>query len=262
MDPGFSQDALARYSRQVLLPQVGFEGQRKIMDASVLIVGIGGLGSISSLYLAAAGVGRIGLVDPDRVDISNLQRQVLYTSSMAGELKVEAAKKHLSDLNPHCQIDIYPTSFSVENAEAIAKGYDILVDGTDNLPTRYLINDLCVLTGRPFVFGAIEKFEGQMALFDPHSGPCYRCVFGDPPPPENMPNSGERGVFGVLPGLVGLLQAAETLKLILGLGETLAGKLVLVNSLYAGFEHIVVEKDRGCIVCGADPKIASLIEMP
>jgi sulfur-carrier protein adenylyltransferase/sulfurtransferase len=256
----FSQDALARYSRQVLLPQVGREGQRKIMDASVLVVGIGGLGSISSLYLAAAGVGRIGLVDPDDVDISNLQRQVLYSTSMAGELKTAAAKKRLSDLNPHCQIDLYPTAFSAENAETIADGYDIIVDGTDNLPARYLINDLCMLTGRPFVFGAIDRFEGQMALFDPRKGPCYRCVFGDPPQPENMPNSSERGVFGVLPGLVGLLQAAETLKLILDLGETLAGKLVLVNSLDAGIEHIVVEKDQDCIVCGTHPKIKTLTD--
>ncbi|MFW5713940.1 MAG: HesA/MoeB/ThiF family protein [Brevefilum sp.] len=260
MDPDFSQDELLRYSRQILLPQVGLEGQRKIKQASVLIIGMGGLGSASSLYLTAAGVGRIGLVDPDHVESSNLQRQILYSTNMVGELKTDAAQKRLSDQNPHCQIDVYPTLFTSENAEKIAKGYDILIDGTDNLPTRYLINDLCVLTSRPFVFGAIDRFEGQMALFNPPDGPCYRCVFGDPAPPENILISADTGVFGVLPGMVGLLQAAETLKFILDVEKTLAGKVVLVNSLDAGFEHVEVEKDKNCAVCGAEPKITSLTE--
>ena len=255
MDVDFS-----RYSRQILLPRVGVEGQRKINQASVLIIGAGGLGSPISLYLAAAGVGRIGLVDPDQVSVSNLQRQILYSSNMAGEKKVDVAKRRLTDLNSDCQVDIFETVFTADNAPDIAEGYDILVDGTDNLTTRYLINDLCVLTGRPYVFGAIQQFDGQVALFDSRIGPCYRCVFGDPPPSEHIPLPADSGIFGVLPGLVGLLQAAETLKIILGIGETLAGKLVLINSLTAGFEHIDVQKDPSCSVCGENPEIEALLD--
>lgn len=254
-----SQQELRRYSKQILLPQVGIEGQEKLARASVLIIGAGGLGSPISLYLAAAGVGRIGLVDPDQVSLSNLQRQILYSSGMTGEMKVEAAKQRLMDLNPDCQVDIFRVAFTAQNAQEIAEGFEILVDGTDNLTTRYLINDLCVLTSRPYVFGAIQQFDGQMALFDSRIGPCYRCVFGDPPPAEHIPLPADSGVLGVLPGLVGLLQAAETLKIILGIGETLAGKLVLINSLNAGFEHIEVQKDPSCRVCGEDPTIKALL---
>ncbi len=250
----------SRYSRQILLPRVGIEGQSKIRRASVLIIGAGGLGSPISLYLAAAGVGRMGIVDPDQVSVSNLQRQIMYSTSLAGEQKVEAAKQRLTDLNPDCQVDIFKTAFTAENAQEIAEGFDILVDGTDNLTTRYLINDLCVLTGRPYVFGAIQQFDGQVALFDSRIGPCYRCVFGDPPPSEHIPLPADSGVLGVLPGLVGLLQATETLKIILGIGETLAGKLVLINSLTAGFEHIDVQKDPSCPVCGENPEIEALLD--
>lgn len=258
----FSQEALARYSKQIILTQVGIEGQRKLKRASALIIGLGGLGCSVSLYLAAAGVGRVGLVDCDQVALSNLQRQILYSTNRVGEGKAEAAKQRLLDLNPHCQIDDYHTTFTSENAKEIAEGYDIIVDGTDNLTTRYLINDLCVLTSKPFVYGAVDQFEGQMALFDSQSGPCYRCVFGDPPAPEHMPLSAEGGVFGVLPGLVGLLQAAETLKFFLEIGESLAGKLVLVNSLDARFEHIALQKNPNCVVCGEDPQIRKLIDYP
>lgn len=257
MDMDFS-----RYSRQILLPRVGIEGQKKINQASVLITGAGGLGSPISLYLVAAGVGRIGLVDPDQVSVSNLQRQILYSTNMEGEDKVEAAKQRLTDLNPGCQVETFSTALTADNAHEIAEGYEILVDGTDNLTTRYLINDLCVLTDRPFVFGAIQQFEGQVALFDARVGPCYRCVFGAPPPAEHIPVPADSGVIGVLPGMVGLLQAAETLKIILEIGESLAGKLVLINSLTAGFEHIEVEKDPSCPVCGENPEIKSLLDYP
>ncbi len=255
MDVDFS-----RYSRQILLPRVGIDGQRKINQASVLIIGAGGLGSPISLYLAAAGVGRLGIVDPDQVSVSNLQRQILYSTSMVGDMKVEAAKLRLMDLNPDCQVDIFRVAFRSDNAHEIADGFEILVDGTDNLTTRYLINDLCVLTARPYVFGAIQQFDGQVALFDSRIGPCYRCVFGDPLPVEHIPLPADSGVLGVLPGLVGLLQAAETLKIILGIGETLAGKLVLVSSLNAGFERIEVQKDPRCPVCGENPEIKALLD--
>jgi adenylyltransferase/sulfurtransferase len=256
----FLSEELVRYSKQIVLPQVGIEGQRKLKCASVLIIGLGGLGSLVSLYLAAAGVGRIGLVDGDRVDLSNLQRQVLYSTSEVGEAKINAAKRRLLELNPHIQVDVYPENFTSENAKEIAEVYDILVDGTDNLSARYLINDLCTLTAKPFVYGAVEKFEGQMALFDPQNGPCYRCVFGDPPSPEHLPFPADNGVFGVLPGLVGLLQAAEALKFILEMGESLAGKMVLINSLGASIEHIELQKNKNCIVCGDNPQIKDLID--
>lgn len=260
MVEGFSQDEYIRYSRQLILPQVGVEGQRKLKEASVLIVGAGGLGSPISLYLAAAGIGRIGLVDPDRVDESNLQRQVIYESGMVGQPKVEAARARLIDLNPHCQVDVFQTTFTSATAEEITSEFEILVDGSDNLTTRYLMNDLSVLTSRAYVFGAVQQFEGQMALFDARIGPCYRCIFGDPPPPEHFPIPGDSGVIGVLPGLVGMLQAAETLKFLLGIGDTLAGKLVLINSLTAEFEHIEVQKDPNCPVCGDHPEIKALLD--
>jgi adenylyltransferase/sulfurtransferase len=260
MISGFSQSELLQYSKQILLPQVGIDGQRKLKQASVLIIGAGGLGSPISLYLAAAGIGRIGIVDPDRVSLSNLQRQVLYSFNMVGEMKVEVAEERLTGLNPCCQIDIFPVAFTSENAKEIAEGYNIIVDGTDNLTTRYLINDLCVLTARPYVYGAIQVFDGQIALFDSRIGPCYRCVFGSPPPSEHIPLPADSGVFGVLPGLVGLLQAAEILKIVLGIGETLAGKLVLINSLTAEFEHIEVLKDPNCPVCGENPEIEVLLD--
>jgi adenylyltransferase/sulfurtransferase len=251
MRAGFSQAELLRYAQQLKLPQVGLEGQRKLRQASVLIIGAGGLGSVASLYLAGAGVGRIGLVDGDRVELSNLPRQVLYAMEDLGRPKTEAAQQRLSARNPHCQIEVFPTMFAAANAAEISQGYPILVDGTDNLPARYLINDLCARTGRSFVYGAVDCFEGQMAVFDPRSGPCYRCAFGEPTEGRGL---ADRGVFGPLPGLVGMLQAAAAIGLILGIGESLAGKLLLVNSLDLSIEQVMVERDQACAACGETPQ--------
>lgn len=259
MSAAFSQEELMRYSRQLMIPEIGLEGQKKIKDASVLIIGAGGLGSISSQYLAAAGIGRLGLVDFAQVDISDLQRQIIYRTDDIGQSKTEVARRRLLNLNPNIQVDIFNAPFTSKNAKQISEGFDILVDGSDNLPTRYLINDLCVLTSKPYVFGAVYQFEGQMALFDSKIGPCYRCTFGDPPSQEKAPTILESGVIGVIPGLVGLLQAAETLKIILGTGESLAGKLLLVNALNASVQHIKVVKDDQCLVCGENPRIKELI---
>ncbi|HEX7976866.1 MAG TPA: molybdopterin-synthase adenylyltransferase MoeB, partial [Anaerolineales bacterium] len=230
MLPQLSQEEMIRYSRHLLIPEVGLTGQRKLKDASVLLVGTGGLGSPLGLYLAAAGIGHIGIVDYDVVDCSNLQRQVIHDTSRVGKLKVESARQRMLDLNPHIQVDAYNEVFSAENAEQIAGGYDILVDGTDNFPTRYLINDLCVLTGRPYVYGSIFRFEGQVSVFDARSGPCYRCLFPEPPPPGSVPTCAEGGVFGVLPGTVGTLQGTEVIKIILGIGESLIGRLLLYDA--------------------------------
>jgi len=255
-----SQEELFQYSRQLMLPKVGLAGQRKLKQAAVLIIGAGGLASPASLYLAAAGVGRIGIVDYDRVEISNIQRQILYDMGSLGQPKADAARERLLAINPHLQVDAFTEPFTSQNAVQVSEGFDILVDGTDNLTTRYLINDLCVLTGRPYVFGAVYQFEGQVALFDSTNGPCYRCVFGEPPPPEQGPSCADNSVIGVLPGLVGVLQATETLKIILGIGETLAGKLVLINALQASFPQIDVNKNPDCKVCGGKPQITHLMD--
>jgi molybdopterin/thiamine biosynthesis adenylyltransferase len=208
-----SRDETLRYSRHLLIPEVGLEGQRKLKAASVLLVGTGGLGSPIALYLAAAGIGRIGIVDYDVVDSSNLQRQVIHATSRLNQLKVESARQQMLDLNPYIQVKAYNEIFTSSNAERIAAGYDILVDGTDNFPTRYLLNDLAVLTGRPYIYGSIFRFEGQISVFDSRTGPCYRCLFPEPPPPGLVPSCAEGGVFGVLPGTVGTLQATEVIKL-------------------------------------------------
>ncbi len=236
------------------------EGQRKLKAASVLVVGSGGLGSPVALYLAAAGVGRIGIVDYDVVDTSNLQRQVLHSSEAVGKAKVELAQRRLLALNPDIQVDAYDTAFTSENARQIAEPYDILVDGTDNFPTRYLINDLAVFTGKPYVYGSIFRFEGQVSVFDAHEGPCYRCLFPEPPPPGSTPSCSEAGVFGVLPGTVGTLQATETLKLILGIGEPLTGKLLLYDALEMSFMTVKLRKNPACKVCGEHPEITELID--
>lgn len=255
-----SREEILRYSRHLMIPEVGLEGQQKIKNASVLLVGAGGLGSPVGLYLAAAGVGHIGIVDYDKVEMSNLQRQVLHGTNSLGLPKAESARRHLLDINPAIQVDMFQTAFTSENAFQIAEGYDILVDGTDNLPTRYLINDLGVLTERPFVYGAVYRFEGQVSLFDAQKGPCYRCIFNEPPPPELVPSCADNGVFGVMPGLVGVMQATEVLKIILGIGDTLAGKLVLINALDASFHTIQIEKDPDCRICGKTPQITALID--
>ena len=260
MLPDLTQEEVSRYSRHLLIPEVGMEGQRKLKAASVLLVGTGGLGSPLGLYLAAAGVGRIGIVDYDVVDSSNLQRQVMHDTGRVGMLKVESARRRMLDLNPDITVEGYNEVFSSENAYRISEGYDILVDGTDNFPTRYLINDLSVLTGRPYVYGSIFRFEGQVSVFDARTGPCYRCLFPDPPPPGAVPTCAEGGVFGVLPGTVGTLQGTEVIKLILGIGETMAGRLLLYDALDMTFHTVQLRKNPNCKVCGPNPTVTELID--
>jgi adenylyltransferase/sulfurtransferase len=258
--PALSQEEVSRYSRHLLIPEVGLEGQRKLKAASVLLVGTGGLGSPLGLYLAAAGIGRIGIVDYDVVDASNLQRQVIHDTQRVGELKVESARQRMLGINPTIQVDAHNEVFSAENAERIAQGYDIIVDGTDNFPTRYLINDLCVLTGRPYVYGSIFRFEGQVSVFDARSGPCYRCLFPDPPPPGMVPSCAEGGVFGVLPGTIGTMQGTEVIKLILGIGAPLVGRLMLYDALEMSFQSVQLRKNPHCKICGPHPEITHLID--
>jgi molybdopterin/thiamine biosynthesis adenylyltransferase/rhodanese-related sulfurtransferase len=260
MLPELSHEEILRYSRHLLIPDVGLEGQKKLKAASVLIVGTGGLGSPVALYLAAAGVGRIGLVDYDVVDFSNLQRQVIHGESRLGDLKVESARDRMSDLNPEIQIDVYNEVINSENAFRIAEPYDIIVDGTDNFPTRYLINDLCVLTGKTNVYGSIFRFDGQASVFAAEEGPCYRCLFPEPPPPGLVPSCAEGGVLGVLPGTIGSIQATETLKIILGIGEPLIGRLLLYDALDLSFQTVKVHKNPECKVCGEHPEITGLID--
>jgi sulfur-carrier protein adenylyltransferase/sulfurtransferase len=260
MLPGLSHSEILRYSRHLLIPEVGLEGQRKLKAASVLVIGTGGLGSPVALYLAAAGVGHIGLVDYDVVDFSNLQRQVIHGTSGLGELKVESARKRMLDINPDIQVDVYNEPFTSENAMRIAQDYDILIDGTDNFPTRYLVNDLCVLTGKANVYGSIFRFDGQVSVFDARYGPCYRCLFPEPPPPGLVPSCAEGGVLGVLPGTIGTLQATEALKLILGIGEPLIGKLMLYNALDMSFDFVKLRKNPNCKVCGSNPEVTELID--
>ena len=258
--PKLSNSEILRYSRHLLIPEVGLEGQRKLKAASVLIVGTGGLGSPIALYLAAAGVGHIGLVDYDVVDFSNLQRQVIHGTSNINQPKVESARQRILDLNPSIQVDIYNEPFTSENAMEIAKDYEIIVDGTDNFPTRYLINDLCVLTGKTNVYGSIFRFEGQVSVFKADEGPCYRCLFPEPPPPGSVPSCAEGGVFGVLPGTIGTIQATETIKIILGIGEPLIGKLLLYNALDMTFDFVKLRKNPNCKVCGEHPEVTHLID--
>jgi adenylyltransferase/sulfurtransferase len=260
MLPDLSHAEILRYSRHLLIPEVGLEGQKKLLAASALIIGTGGLGSPVALYLAAAGVGRIGLVDFDVVDSSNLQRQIIHGSGTVGRLKVESARARLKDLNPGIQVDIYNEPFTSANAMRIARDYDILIDGSDNFPTRYLVNDLCVLTGKPDVFGSIYRFEGQASVFYAKEGPCYRCLFPEPPPPGLVPSCAEGGVLGVLPGTIGTIQATEAIKLLLGIGSNLIGRLLLYNALDMSFETIKLKKNPNCKVCGAHPDVTELID--
>jgi adenylyltransferase/sulfurtransferase len=260
MLPTLSHEEILRYSRHLLIPEVGLEGQRRLKAASVLVIGAGGLGSPVALYLAAAGVGRLGLVDYDVVDYSNLQRQIIHGTSTVNVLKVESARQRLLDLNPDIQVDIYNEPFTSANAMRIAEGYGLIVDGTDNFPTRYLTNDLCVLTGRPNVYGSIFRFDGQVSVFDARQGPCYRCLFPDPPPPGLVPSCAEGGVLGVLPGTIGTLQATEALKVLLGIGEPLIGRLLLYNALDMSFEFVRLKKNPRCRVCRPTPEITGLID--
>ena len=258
--PELNREEIQRYSRHLMVPGVGLDGQRKLKQASVLIVGSGGLGSPIGLYLAAAGVGRIGVVDFDVVDSSNLQRQVIHSSGEVGQLKVESARRRMLGLNPFIQVDAYNEILNSTNAEAIASGYDILVDGTDNFPTRYLLNDLAALTQRPYVYGSIFRFEGQVSVFDARSGPCYRCLFPNPPPPELVPSCSQAGVLGVLPGTIGALQATEVLKLILNVGEPLTGRLLLYDALDSSLQSIHLRKNPACKLCGSHHEIDHLID--
>jgi adenylyltransferase/sulfurtransferase len=260
MLPELSRDEILRYSRHLLIPEVGLEGQRKLKNSSALIIGTGGLGSPVSLYLAAAGIGRIGLVDYDIVDSSNLQRQVIHGTSTVGKLKVESARAKLLDLNPDIQVDVYNEPYTSENALRIAADYDIILDGTDNFPTRYLTNDVAVFLGKPNVYASIYRFDGQVSVFYAKEGPCYRCLFPEPPPPGLVPSCAEGGVLGVLPGTIGTLQATEALKVLLGIGEPLIGKLLLYNALDMSFDFVKLKKNPNCRVCGPNADIRELID--
>jgi len=255
-----SHPEILRYSRHLLMPEVGLEGQQKLKAASVLVIGTGGLGSPVAMYLAAAGVGRLGLVDYDVVDFTNLQRQIIHGTQRLGERKVVSARDRLMDINPSIRVDTYDEPFTSENALSIAEPYDIIVDGTDNFPTRYLVNDVCVLTGKPNVYGSIFRFEGQLSVFWAAKGPCYRCLFPEPPPPGLVPSCAEGGVFGVLPGTIGTLQATETLKLIVGIGDPLIGKLLLFDALGMTFEEVRLKKNPSCKICSEHPEITELID--
>jgi sulfur-carrier protein adenylyltransferase/sulfurtransferase len=251
---------IERYSRHLIMPEVGMDGQLKLKQAKVLCIGTGGLGAPLGLYLAAAGVGRIGLVDFDKVDDSNLQRQILFGTNDVGRPKIEAAADRLRGLNPEIQIDTFDTMLSSENALEILKDYDIVVDGTDNFPTRYLVNDACVLLRKPNVYGSIFRFEGQATIFGYPEGPCYRCLYPEPPPPGLVPSCAEGGVLGVLPGIVGSIQAAETLKLIIGKGDSLVGRLLLFDALAMRFRELKLRKNPDCPICGTHPTITKLID--
>jgi adenylyltransferase/sulfurtransferase len=255
-----SAEELLRYGRHLVLPEVGLEGQQKLKAASVLVVGAGGLGSPLALYLAAAGVGRIGLVDFDRVDASNLQRQILYGTSDVGRDKLEAARERLTDLNPGVTVEIHPFALDSTNALDLVGLYDVIADGTDNFPARYLVNDACTLLGKPNVYGSIFRFEGQVSVFDARVGPCYRCLYPEPPPPGVVPSCAEGGVLGVLPGVIGVLQGVEVLKLLLGIGEPLTGRLLVYDALAARFRELKLRRDPACALCGERRSIFSLVD--
>jgi len=250
MDPVLTREELHRYSRHLILPDVALDGQKRIKAARVLLIGAGGLGSPAALYLAAAGVGTLGLVDFDVVDVTNLQRQVLHGTSDVGHSKLESARGRIADLNPNVQVETHETRLTSANALEIMREYDVIVDGTDNFATRYLTNDACVLLGKPNVYGSIFRFEGQASIFATPDGPCYRCLFPNPPPPGLVPSCAEGGVLGVLPGIVGTIQATEALKLILGVGDTLVGRLLLIDAMGMRFHTVRVPRDPNCPACG------------
>lgn len=255
-----SHDEIQRYARHVIMPEVGIDGQRKLKAAKVLLIGTGGLGSPTALYLAAAGIGRIGLVDYDIVDQSNLQRQVIHGIDTVGELKVASAAKRMKDLNPDIQVDLHNVPLTSDNALELFEPYDVIVDGTDNFPTRYLVNDACVKLGKPNVYGSIFRFEGQLSVFYAEEGPCYRCMFPEPPPPGLVPNCAEGGVLGILPGTIGTMQATEAIKLILGIGNPMIGRMMLYDALDMEFNTIKVRKDPNCPVCSIHADEVELID--
>jgi adenylyltransferase/sulfurtransferase len=257
---GFDREELLRYARHFVLPNVGPKGQKALSRARVLLVGAGGLGSPIALYLAGAGVGKLGVVDGDLVDLSNLQRQVLHGTDGLGQAKVDSARERLWGLNPNVEVVTYRTRFTAENAGDILADYDLVVDGSDNFPTRYLINDACVLHGKPYVYGAVDRWEGQVSVFGVPGGPCYRCLFREPPPPGLVPTCAEAGVMGVLPGIIGSLQAAETIKLILGVGTSLVGRVLIFDGLHMTFREVGLRRSAGCPLCGDDPSIEELVD--
>ncbi len=259
-DMTLSHDEILRYSRHLLVPEVAMDGQKKLKAASVLLIGAGGLGSPAALYLAAAGVGRIGIVDFDVVDSTNLQRQVIHSTEAIGTSKLASARARIEGLNPYVKVETYETMLSSENALELFQDYDIIADGTDNFPTRYLVNDACVLLGKPNVYGSIFRFEGQASVFYAKEGPCYRCLYPEPPPPGLVPSCAEGGVLGVLPGTIGLIQATEAIKLILGIGEPLIGRLLLYDALSMRFRELKLRKDPDCPICGEHPTISELID--
>ena len=258
--PDLSREEIERYSRHLIMPEVGMKGQRKLKSANVLMIGAGGLGSPLGLYLAAAGIGKIGIVDFDVVDHTNLQRQVLHGTKDVGRAKLDSAKDRLHDVNPNVEVETHQFRLTSDNALEVIEPYDIVVDGTDNFPTRYLTNDACVLLGKPNVYGSIFRFEGQVSVFDARNGPCYRCLFREPPPPGMVPSCAEGGVLGVLPGVIGTLQALETIKLILGEGEPLIGRLLLFDAMEMQWRTLNLKKNPDCPVCGENPTVTELID--
>jgi sulfur-carrier protein adenylyltransferase/sulfurtransferase len=255
-----SNDEIARYSRHLIMPEVALDGQKKLKAAKVLTVGTGGLGSPLALYLAAAGIGTIGIVDFDVVDESNLQRQIIHGTSDIGRPKVDSARDKIKDINPNVEVRVHEEALTSENALEIFADYDVIVDGTDNFPTRYLVNDACVLLGKPNVYGSIFRFEGQASVFWAEEGPCYRCLYPEPPPPGLVPSCAEGGVLGILPGAIGVVQATEAVKLILGIGEPLIGRLMLYDALGMSFREMKLRKDPGCPICGENPTVTELID--
>jgi adenylyltransferase/sulfurtransferase len=258
--PQLTNDEVKRYSRHLIMPEVGVDGQRRLKAGSVLCIGAGGLGSPAAMYLAAAGVGRIGIVDFDVVDFSNLQRQIIHGTADVGRTKLASAKDRLHDINPHVEIQTFETALSSENALKLFEPYDVILDGTDNFPTRYLTNDACVLLGKPNAYGSIFRFEGQASVFATKNGPCYRCLYPEPPPPGLVPSCAEGGVLGVLPGIIGVIQATEAIKLIAGIGEPLVGRFLIYDALKMRFRELRVPKDPSCPVCGPNPSVTSLID--
>lgn len=256
----FTDEQIERYSRHIILPEVGGIGQRKMLDARVLIIGAGGLGSPSAYYLAAAGIGHMGIVDFDRVDLSNLQRQIIHSSERVGMLKTESAKKTIQALNPDVSVTLYNERLTSQNIMGLFKDYDYILDGTDNFSTRYLINDACVMLGKTNIHGSIFRFEGQATIFKPKTGPCYRCLYPEPPPPGLVPNCQEGGVLGVLAGIIGNIQAVETLKMILGIGKPLIGSLLIYDALNTEFRKLKLRRDANCPVCSDNPTIKELID--
>ncbi|QLG44776.1 molybdopterin-synthase adenylyltransferase MoeB [Costertonia aggregata] len=260
MTPNLSKEELKRYSRHVLLPEVGAEGQQKLKNASVLVVGLGGLGSPLAMYLAAAGIGTLGLVDFDTVDMTNLQRQTIHGTADVGRSKIESAFEKLHDINPEIVIVKHDEPLTTQNAMEIISGYDIVADGTDNFETRYLVNDACILLGKPNVYGSVYRFEGQASIFGATNGPCYRCLYPDPPAPGVIPSCGEAGVLGVLPGVIGTIQATEVVKLILGKGSTLTGRLLLYDAFDMKFDELKLKPNPDCPMCGENPSITELLD--